>query len=67
MQLFAEQAKSEWNHTALLAHYVCEVNRDPKRGKKLKPEDFNPWTAKESKASNRLTADNIRLLKRMLK
>ena len=38
------QARQEdnWNHTAAVMALIANVNRDPKRGRALKPADFHP-------------------------
>lgn len=31
-----------WNHTAALLAMLANVNRDPKKGRALRPTDFHP-------------------------
>lgn len=57
-------AKSEdrWNHTASLMALIANVNRDPKKGKTIKPHEFHPHTSKPKKQDTLPKAD-ITLLK----
>ena len=38
------RAKFEWGIASSLMALLANLNRDPKRGKPLKPSDFNPFT-----------------------
>ncbi len=48
----AEAAGRErWGHTATLCALIANVNRDPKKGRPLKPADFDPYAAKDKRES----------------
>lgn len=54
--------EDEWNHTSAILALVANVNRDPKKHRPYRPEDFHPFRRKRS-AGVRITRENIRLLK----
>ncbi len=37
------RSRERWEHTAFLAAMLANVNRDPKKTKPFKPDDFNPF------------------------
>ena len=41
--------RMEWNRVSALMSLLCNINRDPKKGKAAIPADFNPYTQKETK------------------
>ena len=43
------RAKFEWGIASSLMALLANLNRDPKRGKPLKPSDFNPFTPEPPK------------------
>jgi len=62
----AEGAQRErWQRTSCILALIANANRDPKKGRRFKPADFNPF-APRRKAGVPLTADNIGLLKRFV-
>lgn len=52
-----------WDHTAPLLTLIANVNRDPKKQRPFRPEDFHPFR-KRTPAGVRITRRNIGLLKR---
>ena len=38
-----ERGREQWKHTAAINAQLVAVNADPKKTKKVRPEDFNPW------------------------
>ncbi len=34
--------RDQWNHTASVMALIANVNRDPKKGRLAKPDDFHP-------------------------
>ena len=54
--------EQEWNHTAAILAMLANVNRDPKRGRALRPADFHPGTVRKAASAAPLKGD-IRLLK----
>jgi len=63
----AEAAQRErWQHTSCVLAMLANVNRDPKRTRRFRPDDFNPF-APRRKQGVPLTADNIGLLKRFVR
>lgn len=43
------RAKFEWGIASSQMALFANLNRDPKRGKSLKPSDFNPFTPEPPK------------------
>jgi hypothetical protein len=39
--------RDEWNHTASLMALMVNINRDPKKGRAVKPDDFHPFSGKQ--------------------
>jgi hypothetical protein len=63
-QMFVEKGRAAWQHTAFIVSYLIEINRDKKKGKKVTPNQLNPWEAsKPAKPGTKLTPDNFELLK----
>ncbi|WP_428937764.1 hypothetical protein [Fontivita pretiosa] len=61
--LMAEgRIEQEWNHTAAILAMLANVNRDPKKGRALRPADFHPSSLKAAAGAKPLKGD-IRLLK----
>ncbi|MCK4603005.1 MAG: hypothetical protein KAU28_11095 [Phycisphaerae bacterium] len=56
------KARDEWNHTSAVLAMLANVNRDPKKGRGFRPDDFNPYAAKR-KTGIAIRADNIGILK----
>lgn len=42
--------KSDWQHTASILCILANINRDPKKSRAYKPQDFDP-TVKRSRRS----------------
>jgi hypothetical protein len=40
--LAESRQRDQWNHTASLMALIANVNRDPKKGRLARPEDFHP-------------------------
>ena len=55
-----------WVHTSWLLALIANVNRDAKKTLAFKPADFNPY-APRRRPGVRITKDNIRLLKSLLR
>ena len=64
----AEGAQKErWQHTSCILSLIANANRDPKKGRRFKPADFNPFARRTAgKTGVPLTADSIGLLKRFV-
>lgn len=39
-------ARGRWRHTSAIMATLCNVNRDPKKGKPLEADAFNPYARK---------------------
>lgn len=52
----------QWNHTAALLAMLVNVNRDPKKGRAMKPGDFHPGSLKRSQNAPVLKGD-LQMLK----
>lgn len=49
--------RSDWNHTASLMALIANVNRDPKRGRALRPADFHPMLESQPQESRPLRGE----------
>lgn len=57
-----------WGHTSCVLAMVANVHRDPKKGRAMRPADFNPYV--EGRGGGRgipVTPDNMEVLKRLMK
>lgn len=58
------QGRERWAHTSLIAAILANANRDPKKGRAWKPEDFNPFTHRRAAADVvEVDKDTIGLMK----
>lgn len=58
------QGRERWAHTSLLAAILANTNRDPKKGRPLKPDDFNPYATKRGGADSiEVNGNTIGLMK----
>jgi hypothetical protein len=55
--------QEHWNHTASLLAMLANVNRDPKKGRALRPADFHPIPATRHGQSPPPLKGDIGLLK----
>lgn len=53
--------QSAWGRTSNLMALIANVNRDPKKGRSFKPEDFNPYSRRSRVIV--LTQQNFGLLR----
>ena len=54
------KSRDDWRHTAALMALVANVNRDPRKQRPLKPEDFNPH---EQKPKTVIRGKGLRILR----
>jgi hypothetical protein len=54
--------EQEWNHTAALLAMLVNLNRDPKKGRAMRPADFHPAALKAASRAEPLKVD-LKLLK----
>ncbi len=57
------ESRIGWGQTSAQMALLANVNRDPKKGRSYKPDDFNPFAVKRSKGM-RLTVDTLRAAKK---
>jgi hypothetical protein len=58
------QGRERWAHTSLIAAILANANRDPKKGRALRPEDFDPYATRQSRPDViEVNQDNIGLLR----
>jgi len=55
--------KEAWSHTSSIMALTANCHRDPKKTRRFRPDDFNPFAARRRQGIP-LTADNVGLLKR---
>lgn len=53
--------KAQWRHTSSLICVLAQIHAP--KGKRYKPDEFNPWVTKGSPHKFGLTKDTISLLK----
>jgi len=59
-------ATGAWDRTAAVLATIENVNRDPKKGRPVKPSERNPFRRSRQRAGIRLTAGNIGALKALV-
>ncbi len=57
------RAKENWTHTSSVLAMIANVNRDPKKSRAFRPDDFNPYAAKRTSAIA-IKAENIGIVKK---
>ncbi|MGE4529660.1 MAG: hypothetical protein AB7D00_14945 [Rhodospirillaceae bacterium] len=57
--------ESDWDRTATLLALIANVNRDPKRQRARRPEEFHPFRSRPQSGGVRITRQNIGLLKKV--
>jgi hypothetical protein len=50
--------RDAWAHTSSLMALLVNINRDPKRGRAVKPDDFNPF-AQRCKPARKMSWDEF--------
>ena len=56
------KGREAWAHTSVLLALIANVNRDPKKHRAFRPDDFNPYASRRG-GRVRITTENIGLLK----
>ena len=59
------RGRDEWGRTSSLLALIANVNRDPRRTRAFRPNDFNPYEARRPRGGIPLNKANIRLLKKV--
>ena len=61
--------EQEWEQTSSVLALLANVHRDPKKGRRFSPADFNPFAPKTApaRAGIPITAENIGLLRAFVK
>ncbi len=54
------KSRDAWRHTAAMMSLVANVNRDPRKQRPFKPEDFNPH---EQKPKTVIRGKGLRILR----
>lgn len=54
---------SEWDRAAQVCALLVNVNRDPRKGKPAKPEDFNPYRQKRPQCITLDRSETMRVLR----
>jgi len=57
--------KTQWNHTSAVLCLIANVNRDPKKTRAFRPQDFHPFAERRPQGIP-ITRDNFRMLKTVL-
>jgi hypothetical protein len=58
--------RDQWNHTASVMALIANVNRDPKKGRPAKPDDFHPlrkYTTRTEPSERQPAIADISILK----
>lgn len=58
--------RERWAHTSLLCALVANANRDPKRSRPVKPEDFDPYARQDRRERTVVDSGSLSLLKEAL-
>ena len=59
------RGRDEWGRMSSLLALIANVNRDPRRTRAFRSNDFNPYEAQPSGGGIPLNKANIRLLKQV--
>ncbi len=54
------RSRDAWRHTAAVLALIANVNRDPRKNRRFKPEDFNPH---EQKPKTVIKGKGLRILR----
>jgi hypothetical protein len=54
------RSRDAWRHTAAVLALIANVNRDPRKHRRFKPEDFNPH---EQKPKTVIKGKGLRILR----
>ena len=56
--------RERWAHTSIICSLIANANRDPKKHRAFKPDDFNPYAERRKRANAiEVTPENIGLLR----
>jgi len=56
--------RERWAHTSILCALIANANRDPKKHRPFKPDDFNPYAERRKRANAiEVTPETIGLLR----
>jgi hypothetical protein len=56
--------RERWAHTSVICSLIANANRDPKKHRAFKPDDFNPYAERRKRANAiEVTPENIGLLR----
>ena len=61
------QQRTAWDHTSAELAMLANANRDPKKSRAVRPDQFNPYRTKRTTSGIPITRDNIRVLKSLVK
>jgi hypothetical protein len=56
------RGRAEWGRMSSLMALVANINRDPKRTRAFRPDDFNPYAERRSRGIL-ITSGNMEVLK----
>ena len=61
--------RRQWAHTSCLLAMIANVNRDPKKTRAFRSDDFNPYSdaGRKHRRGIPVRADNIHVLKALLR
>jgi hypothetical protein len=69
--MFEGKNMMDWAHTSCLMALIANCNRDPKKSRIFKPDDFNPYKTRSKGISDLndiyITSENIGILKKLLR
>lgn len=55
--------RAEWDRAAQVCALLVNVNRDPRKGKPVEPEDFNPYRQKRPQCIKLDRSETMRVLR----
>jgi hypothetical protein len=58
--------RERWAHTSLLCAILANANRDPKRTRPFKPDDFNPYSRQDRRQRTVADKESLAILKEAL-
>ena len=52
-----------WSHTSAVLSLIANVNRDPKKRRAFRPKDFDPYASSRKKRTEKISEEDLSLLR----
>ena len=54
------KCRERWNHTSAMLALIANANRDPKKSRVFKPEDFHPYMGRKAAKRAKVSIDVLK-------